>query len=237
IVEIIRIEEVLDRERPEIAIELAAKADIHDRARRNHRLDVELVVVHAAGADVTHDAVKCKPLPPDVPRYAEIAGPARDQRHIVAREQTLTEHGARVGEAALEPDVVIQTIAYHRLRAIAAGRIKVDIVGFKVRPEPEMDFVLQPHIVDARLNVERGEMKTYAGLHITGFLRSQIECRRHAVFRRDHADTLIHVRDTEALRHATEDGELLVEPVLRAKVECAIELALVQWNAGLIAKA
>ena len=100
-----------------------------------------------------------------------------------------------------------------------------------------MDFVLQPHIVNARLNIERGEMKTYAGLHITGFLRSQIECRRHAVFRCDHTDTIIHVRDTEALRDAAEDGELLVEPVLRAKVECAIELALVQWNAGLITKA
>ena len=28
-----------------------------------------------------------------------------------AREQTLTEHGTRVGKAAFEPDAVIQTIA------------------------------------------------------------------------------------------------------------------------------
>src|SRR6185436_301966 len=67
IVEIVRVEQILDCERPEVTVVLTAESDIHNSMRRNHRLDVELVVVHAAGAHVTHDTVERQIFVPDVP--------------------------------------------------------------------------------------------------------------------------------------------------------------------------
>src|SRR5262249_51700627 len=156
---------------------------------------------------------------------AGAAGPARDQRHVVARERAFAEHRACIGKSTLEPDRVAQAPGGDGFDTITMGRIEID-VGESRRAEEQ--FVPEPHIVDARLQAEGAVAKAHAALDVVRGLGLEIEVGGDIETRGYHTDALIDSRQPEALRRAGEYGERLVEAMLQTSMQGVLRLSFVE---------
>ena len=132
----------------------------------------------------------------------------------------LTEFRTRIGETALEPEIVRHAPGQDVLDTVALGRIEVG-VGEGCRAEVQL--VLKLHVVDAGLPGKRTGARADAALDVVRRLSLEVKGRRHAERRARHA--LVDIGHAEAARRPPEERDLLRNPVLHAHVPGVLHLA------------
>src|SRR5207249_10569124 len=108
----------------------------------------------------------------DVPGDRSGSGPARDQRHVIARKRSLAEQGSRVGEPTLKPQRLAHLPGGDGLAAVAVRGIEIEI-GESRRAEKQ--FIVEPHVIDAGLQGERAVAQAYAALDVVRGLGLEVE--------------------------------------------------------------
>jgi hypothetical protein len=145
--------------------------------------------------------------------------PWRHQRNVIARENPLAKRSTRICHAALQPQRIGNGVRCAVFDAEAARRIKID-----VRPDGrkryEQDFIIELHVIHARLPFKPTEASAESAFNIARGLRLQIEIDRKCI----HADSLVDVRRSEAVCDPAENSEYRREPVLKSEMQCVIRL-------------
>ena len=178
IVEIIDIEEIQHRERPEEFLDLAADPHIDDRVRRE-----------SAAADWSgrcpcgagrHSAPPCRRSAISA-RCPRTSRRCRSRSRPAARRCRRTCPRRNLARVKARPPFrrngIGDVVGRDRLVAVAPRRIEIGVgdLESRLRTEAEMDFVGQAHVIHAPLHVERSEPKPDAAFQIVRLLRAQIE--------------------------------------------------------------
>src|SRR5882672_7723112 len=86
--------------------------------------------------------------------------------------ETFAEYRTCIGHAAAQQHGIADAKRRAGFRAVAAGRIEIDVEAlYRV----ELEFVLEVHVVDARLNFERSGFDANAALDVMRGLGLQPE--------------------------------------------------------------
>src|SRR4029079_11895231 len=92
----------------------------------------------------------------------------------------------------------------------------------------KMDLVLQPHQIDAGLEVELSDIDADPALDVPRRLRLQIECRNDEYERTAGTNPFVGIGQTKCARGAGKDRKRIAETVLKPQMRRPLPLALVE---------
>ena len=219
------VQQVEDGRRPEEAVILAAEFDIKGCFSRNQRLLIDLIIIHSARSEEIGRYVERQQLRQDIPRQARITRPSGHKRNLVARKGAFAERRIQIGDTTAYAHFIGDAIKCAGLPANSLRRIEIDVDAHR---RQEMDLVVQPHQVNARLEIERSRTDADSSLDVVRGLRFKIEARNGECKRASSSNSLIRITQSKCPGGAGEYCEDGIDAMLNADVRRPLPFALVE---------